>query len=360
MSDLILPQTRYYGSKRKIVDRIWNTITNEANLEFDSVLDLFGGSSSFSYYTKLNNKQVLYNDIFQFNTIIGRKLIEQNTNELTHQDAVKLFNRVPGVNYLNHITEYYNNIYFTSEENSQIDVYIQNVLALENENIRCSALYILFQSCLMKRPYNIFHRKNLNMRLNYTTGNFGNKQTWERSFEELFERFINELDQVCFDNGKVNSAHNYSALNCPLNADLVYIDPPYFKKEGSTSYHSKYHFLEGLVNYYDIPNNINFNKKNRAITINESKEFEDKNNFLNDLRALINNHLDSHVVISYRNNGIPSIKAIGELLRSFNIFDVSEHNLGNYNYALNKNNKINEEILFVCRNMKINLTQMSV
>ena len=351
MPDIVLPQTRYYGSKRKIVDKIWNIIVNEANLEFDSVLDVFGGSASFSYYAKLNQKEVLYNDIFQFNTIIGRKLIEQNTNELTYENAVRLFTRFPEVNYLNHIAEYYNDIYFTNEENNQIDVYIQNVLALENENIKCSALYILFQSCLMKRPYNLFHRRNLNMRLNYTTGNFGNKQTWERSFEELFIRFIKELDEVCIDNGRLNTAHNFSALNCPLDADLVYIDPPYFKKESSTSYHSKYHFLEGLVNYYEIPNNINFNKNNREITINASREFEDKANFLNDLRNLINNHTHSHIVISYRNNGIPSIQEISELLRTFNNYDVMEYNLGKYSYALNKNNNFNQEVLFICRNI---------
>lgn len=351
MPDIVLPQTRYYGSKRKIVDKIWNIIVNEANLEFGSVLDVFGGSASFSYYAKLNQKQVLYNDIFQFNTIIGRKLIEQNTNKLTYENAVGLFDRVPEVNYLNHIAEYYNDIYFTDEENNQIDVYIQNVLALEDENIKCSALYILFQSCLMKRPYNLFHRRNLNMRLNYTTGNFGNKQTWERSFQELFVRFIKELDQVCFNNERVNTAHNFSALNCHLDADLVYIDPPYFKKESSTSYHSKYHFLEGLVNYYDIPENINFNKNNREITINASREFEDKTNFLNDLRILINNHLNSHIIISYRNNGIPSTEEISELLSEFNVFEVLEYNLGKYNYALNKNNNVNEEVLFVCRNI---------
>ncbi len=53
-----ITQTRYYGSKRKIVDKIWNIIINEANLEFDSVLDVFGGSASFSYFAKLNQKQV--------------------------------------------------------------------------------------------------------------------------------------------------------------------------------------------------------------------------------------------------------------------------------------------------------------
>lgn len=352
MPDIVLPQTRYYGSKRKIVDKIWNIIINEAGLEFDSILDVFGGSASFSYFAKFHNKQVFYNDIFQFNFLIGKKLIEQSTNELTYESAIRFFERSPEINYLNYISEYYTDIYFTDEENEQIDIYIQNVLAEENENIKCSALYILFQSCLMKRPYNLFHRKNLNMRVNYTTGSFGNKQTWERSFQELFIRFIDELNEVCIDNRRINTAHNYSALNCPIVADLVYIDPPYFTKGSSTSYHSKYHFLEGLVNYYDIPDNINFEKINREITINSSKEFENKNNFLNDLRSLINKHLNSHIVISYRNNGVPSIEQIGDLLRGFAEFEILEYNLGKYNYALNKNNKLNEEVLFVCK--KIN------
>ena len=37
------PSTRYQGSKRKLLEWIW---ANVANLEFDSVLDLFGGSGT--------------------------------------------------------------------------------------------------------------------------------------------------------------------------------------------------------------------------------------------------------------------------------------------------------------------------
>ena len=73
---------------------------------------------------------------------------------------------------------------------------------------------------------------------------------------------------------------------------------------------------------------------------------------MNDLRSLINKHLNSHIVISYRNNGVPSIEQIGDLLRGFAEFEILEYNLGKYNYALNKNNKLNEEVLFVCK--KIN------
>lgn len=128
-----------------------------------------------------------------------------------------------------------------------------------------------------------------------------------------------------------------------------------FEKEYTKHYTLYFHFLM-LVHFVckHLFDYINFNKKNKEITINASREFEDKTNFLNDLRALINNHIGSHIVISYRNNGIPSIEEISDLLREFDVFEVLEYNLGKYNYALNKNNNLNEEILFVCTNIRNN------
>ena len=40
-----LPSTRYYGSKRKLVDNIWLAL-DEHHLEYESVLDLFGGTGN--------------------------------------------------------------------------------------------------------------------------------------------------------------------------------------------------------------------------------------------------------------------------------------------------------------------------
>lgn len=51
----------------------------------------------------------------------------------------------------------------------------------------------LFQSCLAKRPYNLFHRKNLEMRTRDVVRGFGNKATWDRPFSEHFRTFVNEI-----------------------------------------------------------------------------------------------------------------------------------------------------------------------
>ena len=353
MSKIKLPVTRYYGSKRKLVEKIWNEIENN-NLIFDSVLDIFGGTGLFSYYAKRKNKLVIYNDIFKFNSIIGKKLIQQASNELTLEQARDMLNPVVGVTYQNTIAKNFSGVYFTDDENRQIDIFIQNINLLENENLRASAYYIIFQSCIIKRPYNLFHRKNLNMRLNYTTGNFGNKKTWERPFSELFERFIKELDTFCYDNLKKNRSLNSSALKCKAQADLLYIDPPYFTTGSNTTYHSKYHFLEGLANYDQIEDQIDHNKKNKEIKINKSLEFECKATFLNDLEQLALNHINSHIVISYRNNGVPNIEEMAELLRNINNnFEVSVIDLGSYGYALSRSNINNNEMLIIAKNTRL-------
>ena len=190
------------------------------------------------------------------------------------------------------------------------------------------------------------------MRINYNGGSFGNKKTWERPFEELFIRFIAELDEFSFDNGQNNKAVNSNALNCEETADLVYIDPPYFNSNGKhTTYHSKYHFLEGLANYDEIPNKIDFLKKNRAININKIDEFEKAKTFLNDLEHLILKHINSIIVVSYRNNGKHTINQITELMSKCKPNNhVYSIDLGLYGYALNKSNSSNNEYLIIGTN----------
>lgn len=43
-----LPVTRYYGSKRRVVEEIWFAL-KKSRIEFDTFLDLFGGTGIVSY-----------------------------------------------------------------------------------------------------------------------------------------------------------------------------------------------------------------------------------------------------------------------------------------------------------------------
>ena len=337
--------TRYYGSKRKLIEAIWYEI-NDLGLNFNSVLDLFGGSATFSYYAKYHNKQVIYNDIFKFNYYVGCALIENNSNDLTSSDIESLFIPTEGKIYENIIERNFHDIYYTDEENRQIDIIVQNIDAMVDHKKRASAFYLLFQSCITKRPYNLFHRKNLNMRLNFNGGTFGNKVTWERSFRELINKFNSQLTTFCFNNNQHNRSINGSALECNELVDLVYIDPPYFKSKSNVTYHTKYHFLEGLANYSLIEKSINFKKNNKEILINKSDEFEKYDSFINDFERLIQKFNDSIIIMSYRSNGYPSIGELETIIKRYKK-NVKTINLGNYGYALNKKNHENFEILII-------------
>jgi adenine-specific DNA-methyltransferase len=338
------PSTRYYGSKRKLLSWI-NDCLQISQIEYDCVLDLFGGSASFSYFMKTKQKKVIYNDFYRFNQYIGRALIENKRTVLETTDIDFLLTKHNTIDYRYPITEYYDGFYYPQEENIQIDIALNNITHLDDEMLKACMYYILFQSCLMKRPFNLFHRKNLDIRTRDVNRSFGNKTSWETPFSELFYRFGKELNQCVFDNGKDNSSHNYSALECPLTADLVYLDPPYISKKSHTTYQSRYHFLEALAYFPDIQNHIDWNKKNREFKYTECNDFESRTHIFMNLKILIDIYKSSFIMLSYRTGGIPTIDEIKEYListgRKYNCFN------RHHSYALHKNNGYLEEILFI-------------
>ena len=165
------PSTRYQGSKAKFVDWIWYCIKD---LKFNTVLDAFGGTGCVSYKFKQEGKQVVYNDILNFNNVIGTALIENNDVLLSDNDIEKIINPQQGIEYPTFIFDTFKDIYFTDEENKWLDIVVTNINNMSNDYQKAIAKFALFQSCIIKRPYNLFHRKNLYVRLKDVERSFGN------------------------------------------------------------------------------------------------------------------------------------------------------------------------------------------
>lgn len=341
-----LPVTRYYGSKRKLVDKIWNALEGH-NIQFNSVLDVFGGTGIVSYYMSRKGKEVFYNDILSFNCIIAAALMQSRKGILSEEESLDLLRKKNNVNYKYIVSEQFKDIYFLDWENEKIDIVVQNIQSM-NPDKQASAYYILFQSCMIKRPFNLFHRKNLNLRTNFTSANFGNKVTWEQSFEDLFVKFTKELNEFQFEVLPKCRISNLSALNCNISADLVYIDTPYFSKRcgSSITYHNRYHFLEGLMHYSDIPNLIDNSKVNKEVSLGKNHEFEQRSRFIEDLSMLLNKHKDSVIALSYTTEGYPSIEELEALVGKYKKV-VHICYLGKHSFALNRNNQIRQEVLII-------------
>lgn len=311
-----LPSTRYVGSKQKIVRWIWDNIQD---LEFDSFLDLFGGTGIVGYVAKLERKKVIYNDILRFNHIIGKAIIENNKEKLTSEDVNFILTK-HNFQYPDLIKKTFKDVYFTEEENNWLDMVITNISKLDSEYKRALAYYCLFQSCIRKRPYNLFHRKNLYVRFANVKRGFGNKKTWDTPFETHFKEFVKEVNSLTFDNKKDNKAVNFDALNFPkdVSADLIYIDTPYFSSHNNmgVDYRDFYHFLEGISNYEKWEREIDKNSKH--LRLKKTKTiWENRDKIYSAFDRLFENFKDKLLVVSYRAGGVPSEEEMVLLLKKY-------------------------------------------
>lgn len=328
----VLPSTRYQGSKYKAIEWI-DYYTKD--LDFDSALDAFGGTGSVGYLFKKNGKRVLYNDSLKFNYYIGLALIENARVRLEDKDIEFILKEHKGVKYPTFIFDTFYDIYFTNEENKWLDVVITNIGKIENKYKQALAFYALFQSCIIKRPFNLFHRKNLYIRTAEVERSFGNKKIWDTPFERHFRRFVDEANNAVFDNGKKNRAYHSDVINSDFKADLVYIDTLYISSKGvGVNYFDFYHFLEGVVLYNQWPELIDKKSKHKKIKSGKN-EWCDKREIYGAFENLFRKFKDSILVISYRDDGTPTIPELVDMLKKYK--KTVEIRKLDYKYVLSKN-----------------------
>lgn len=335
------PSTRYQGSKAKLVDWIWEQI---ADLDFVTCLDAFGGTGSVAYRLKQAGKQVIYNDLLRFNYYIGLALIENSRIRLSSEEVDWLLQRHPEIAYPHFVQDNFRGIYFTDEENAWIDRTMTNIRQLTDPYKWALAFFALCQACIIKRPYNLFHRKNLYLRFAEVERSFGNKTTWDRPFEEWFRHFAEEANRAVFDNGQANRALNFDAVEVPGEYDLVYVDTPYISRQGvAVDYLWFYHFLEGLTMYDEWGQHIDHRSKHRRLKP-RSSEWTDKNRIHAAFDRLFQRYRQSILVVSYRSDGIPSESELVALLRRYKRHVHVEHS-GQYQYVLSTNSESKEVLL---------------
>ncbi len=220
-------------------------------------------------------KKVTFNDILLSNYQTGIALIENDSIKLEKYDIEFLLHENE-FEYPTFIQDTFKGIYYLDRENKWLDIVSFNIKMLHKKykgemlrKKRALAYYILFQACLCKRPFNLFHRKNLCLRTaRKVKRSFGNKTTWNTNFEKLFIRFNNEVSRKIFSNELKNKAICRDILEIRnTNFDLVYLDPPYTRTDEKKpkDYHALYHFLDGLVDYDKWANRIDWNTKNRRL-----------------------------------------------------------------------------------------------
>jgi len=340
------PSTRYRGSKRKLLPWIWHKLTPLAP-SFDTVLDLFGGTGVVSLLFKAMGKQVTFNDYLRFNHQAGVAFVSNARTKISEEDMDLVLSFDKSGFEDGFITRTFQGFYFTDEENQWLDRVLSNVGRLsrkyngsELDEKRALILWSVFQSCLIKRPFNLFHRRNLNLRTNDVPRKFGNHTTWQKPFPTAFRQFASEANSVVFDNQRENSAHCIDAFAFPSSDfDLVYLDPPYFFPGiRDSDYLEAYHFLEGLANYERWGSLIDLDTYNRrlkrgAVGAWPSRSYPE----LSDrFESLIDRYRRSMIVISHKSG---SLVPVGDIAKSLErAGKIVRTHYRSYTYALSKLN----------------------
>ncbi|WP_390547215.1 DNA adenine methylase [Qipengyuania sp. MTN3-11] len=349
MSDALkrVPRTRYYGSKRNLLPWIYQHI---APLKFETALDVFGGTGSVSMLLRMMGKSVRYHDGFKFNHDVAHALLSSGELPSRYELQDLLDGIVPREGF---ISETFAGIFYSDEENRWLDGFADAIGARKHSYEIAVLRYLLYQACLKKRPFNLFHRANFALRTNSDVKrSFGNAKTWKTEFSVHMMGAFDELSRLkCSSSlrGNIEISAGFDASKIDDYFDLVYIDPPYISENSSRNrdgYWKKYHFLEGLADYQCWHDRIDSVSPIRMIAEPAwSKEWSSKELFREKLFELIDLHSQSLVVLSYVEDAYPSFDELrAKFSASFE--NVSIHTL-DHHHALSKTRK--QELLFVGR-----------
>jgi adenine-specific DNA methylase len=336
------PRTRYLGSKRKLLPALHAVFSG---LEFDTALDPFCGTGCVAYLLKVMGKRVTAGDALESNVVSARALVA-NDGEILGDRLEALLRDLPAPGPPPGMVErVFDEIFFERDENRFIDQVRARIDGLHGFG-RDLALHALFQACLAKRPYNLFHRANLSMRRRDVCRSFGNKATWDRPFPEHMRAIAREADTAVFDSGSPCEARAGDALAMEPGAfDLVYLDPPYVSARGAgVDYLDFYHFLEGLCRPEGWEARILHRYRHKPSRGRGESPWSDPGRIAGVFEEAISRFAGSRLVVSYRSDGVPSIEDIaGWMRRAGKVVRVID--AGTYVYALSRNRRSREIIV---------------
>lgn len=346
------PTTRFQGSKRKILSELSSSLST---LDYSKPLDMFSGSGVVSLLFRVLGKQVSSNDfmLYSQNTAkVFQTFTQEKLNSINpEKDLEDLLYHLPVSDGL--VEKNYKGIFFIDGENTEIDRFCQNI-HLYGEFERSLYIYAVGQALTKKRPYNLFHRANLDMRTKDVERSFGNKKTWETPILKHAIKCINELKNFKSEmappaKARVTGLNSASLDEFSDDHDLIYLDPPYINsKGGSVDYSDFYHFLEGLCDY-SLFSSGDDSYPHRPVSRKPSAWLKPET-ALTELTAICARWPDATIVFSYRSDGLPVPLEAAKVMSSFGR-EATVYTTGGYRYALSKIDSC-EELVIISRPIK--------
>lgn len=332
------PSTRYMGSKEKLLPYINAAIKD---IKFNSVLDLFSGSASVSYFFKTLGKKVISNDYMTFASDFALATVENNTTKLSAEDINLLLNTVPKQND-HFVSKTFEGLYFNDEDNDFLDLIRMNRILIKDKYKQAIINAALSRACMKRRPRGIF---------TYTGNRYDDgRKDLKMSLKEQFLSAVKVFNDSVFDNHQSNIALNEDFSKVTEEADLIYLDPPYYSKLSDNEYVRRYHFVEGLAK--DWKNvEMQWNTKTKKFK-NYPTPFKSKRTTYEAFEQLFAKYKNKKILVSYSSNSLPTKdEMINMMEKNFNtvrVFNVDyNYSFGTHRHKKKNNNNRVKEYLFL-------------
>jgi DNA adenine methylase/adenine-specific DNA-methyltransferase len=270
-----------------------------------------------AYLMKAMGKTLTANDVLGFPAMVARATVQ---NAAATVDEVALDRLLaPGRPRRRFIERTFRGIFYTPDDLRFLDRVWWNIQALRDPDQRAVALAAVIRSCVKRQPRGVFTVAGDPAR--YKDG----RRDVRLSLRQHFVEQVEVYNRAVFDNGRRNRAvqGDVFALD-PHGYDLVYLDPPYVPRADDNCYVKRYHFLEGLVSYWqgvEILEDTRVKKLPKRFT-----PFSYRRTAEGAFHALFAHFRHSTLVLSYSSNGYPDLAVLVRLMREVKK-DVAVHRI---------------------------------
>jgi adenine-specific DNA-methyltransferase len=225
-------QRRYLGSKTKLLSFIDEIISGE-NIQFESFADIFAGTGAVANHF-YERSQVIVNDILDSNYHVYRAFFgKDEIRESKLKERLKVYNSLNVKDYDdNYFSINFTNTYFDENNSKKIGIIREDIEKLFVEKI----ITAREKSYLLTSLIYAFDK------IANTVGHYDAYRKINIPEKKLF------LLPLDIKKSKYNAdIHKTDAneLVKKINADIVYIDPPY----NSRQYSDAYHLLENVATW---------------------------------------------------------------------------------------------------------------
>ncbi|MBC7183345.1 MAG: DNA adenine methylase [Marinobacter sp.] len=325
--------TNYIGSKQKLVDWIWKHTPEGTG----TVLDAFSGSAVVAYMYKTKGLQVIANDRLRYCHHAAKAIIENNSVRLSEDEIEALLadNAKAG----SFVQDNFKGIFFAKGVHALIDTIRANCDKLSGFK-KDIALFGLGKTCMSgKGGFGHFS----------SSTDYGRRQDTPDEFKDRLRKNLQRINALVFDNDKENKAYrqDINDLLPKAKADLAYFDPPYATEFSTTNYERAYHFVEGLMTYWEgleikADTKVKYYETNHK-TVTKANASEFFQTFLGNAKHIPN------WLISYRDHAYPNEQEMKRIIGSFG--KQSRMKSKDHHYAItSKHGEASnaKERLFVC------------